>query len=63
MLTIIRLYRLAKGIKAKELAQKSSLSISMISKIESGKVIPSPKTRARIAKALGVLEEILFGKI
>jgi len=63
MLTILKLYRLSKGIKAKELAQKSLLSISMISKIESGKVSVSTKAKQRIAKALGVSEEALFGKI
>lgn len=62
MITLLRFYRLARNIKVSDLARKVSVSTALISKIENGKCRGSEKTRSKIAKALGVSEEILFGK-
>jgi transcriptional regulator with XRE-family HTH domain len=49
----VRHLRLVKGLRLKDLADLSSCSESMISKIENNKTAPSLNTIHRIAKALG----------
>jgi|GEM_PF-5332543 len=61
MITLLRFYRLSKGLKAVELAEKVSISPSLLSKIETGKCSGSKSTQAKIAKALRMKKEILFG--
>lgn len=62
MLTQLRIFRMSKEIKLIELAKKTGLSVSFLSRIEMGQNKGSPQTRRKIAKALGVSETILFGK-
>lgn len=45
--------RLVKGLRLKDVADRSDCSESMISKVENGKIVPSLNTLHRIAKALG----------
>jgi transcriptional regulator with XRE-family HTH domain len=52
---------MSKGIKLIELARMSNMSISFLSQIETGKFKGTKETRRKIAKALGVSEELLFG--
>lgn len=61
MLTQLRIFRMSKGIKLIELAELSGVSISFLSQIETGKFKGTKETRKKIAKALGVSEEMLFG--
>ena len=49
----LRHARLVKGLRLKDLADRSGCSESMISKIENNKTAPSLNTLHRIAKALG----------
>jgi len=50
----IRKMRLEKGITAKELAQKTNLSASLISQVERGLITPSIPTLVKISNAVGV---------
>lgn len=61
MLTQLRIFRMSRGIKLIELAELSGVSISFLSQIETGKFKGAKETRRKIAKALDVSEEILFG--
>ena len=61
MITLLKFYRLIKNIKVSDLARKVSVSTALISKIENGRCQGSQRVRLKIAKALGVSEEILFG--
>ena len=60
MLTQLRIFRMSRGIKLIELANRSGVSVSFLSQIETGKFRGTKETQRRIAKALGVSEEILF---
>ena len=62
MLTQLRIFRMTKGIKLIELAELSGVSVSFLSQIETGKFKGTKKTRRKIAFALGISEELLFGK-
>ncbi len=62
MLTHFKIFRLTKNIKLTAIAQETGLSISFLSRIENGKLQGKKETRRKIAKALGISEEILFGK-
>jgi len=53
---------MTRGIKLIELASLSGVSISFLSQIETGKFKGTKETRAKIAAAMGVSTEILFGK-
>ncbi len=53
---------MSKGIKLIDLAELSGVSVSFLSQIETGKFKGIKATRAKIAEALGVSAEILFGK-
>lgn len=61
MLTQLRIFRMTRGIKLIELASLSGVSVSFLSQIETGKFKGTKETRHKIAQALGVSEEILFG--
>lgn len=56
----IKQYRIKKKWSQSELAKFSQLSQVSISKIESGKVIPSGKTIFKLCKALGITESELL---
>lgn len=62
MLSQIKILRLTKGLKLGTLAKQSGISASFLSRIETSKLKGTKETRRKIAKALGVSEEILFGK-
>lgn len=62
MLTQLRIFRMSKGIKLIDLAELSGVSVSFLSQIETGQFKGTKETRAKIAIALGVSPEILFGK-
>lgn len=62
MLTQLRIFRMSRGIKLIELAELSGVSVSFLSQIETGKFKGTKETRAKIAEALGVSSEILFGQ-
>lgn len=51
----IRRYRLAEGLTLAELARRSGVSISTISKIENGKISGGFETIYKLARGLGVL--------
>ena len=50
----IRKLRLSRGLTLKELSRMSSISVSMISKIENSQVFPPLSTYARISSCLGI---------
>ena len=62
MLTQLKFQRLARNIKAIELAKKAKISVSLLSKIETGQIRPSKRARRKIAEAMGLSEKILFGE-
>lgn len=55
---IIKKIRLEKGIKQIELARMAGISNTYLSDIESGRTIPSLKTLTKIARALGVENDL-----
>ena len=56
----LRNARLEKGMMQSELAEKTGIKQQNISMYEQGKVVPSVKTAAKIAKVLGKTMEELF---
>ena len=59
----IRRYRVAEGLTLAELARRSGVSISTISKIENGKISGGFETIYKLARGLGVLvTEIIDGE-
>jgi len=56
----IRALRQERGLRQRQLAEKSGLTPSMISQIESGRLTPSLHTLGRLAGALGVSIASLF---
>ena len=60
MLTKLKLIRLKKGLKAKDIAQKTKISISWYYEIESNKRTPSSKTIQNIANTLKVPVSSIF---
>ena len=61
MLTPLKFHRLTKDIKSSDLANKSNISVSMLSKMEAGITRGSKKTRKNISVVLDIPEKILFG--
>lgn len=61
MLTQLKIFRLSKGLKLGLIAKQAGISASFLSRIETGKLNGTKETRRKIAKVLGVSEEILFG--
>lgn len=62
MLTFIKIQRLSKNIKAKNLALEAGISPSLLSRIERGLCNGTKKTREKLSKALNIPEKILFGR-
>lgn len=56
----LKVYRKAKGLTQKELANQAGISVRYVKLLESGKFIP-PSTHYNLAKALGVTVEDLLG--
>jgi len=56
----IRALRQERGLQQRQLAQKSGLTPSMVSQIESGRLTPSLHTLGKLAGALGVSIASLF---
>ncbi len=56
----IRVFRQQRGFTLKELSEKSGISISMISKIETARALPPISTYANIASGLGISFGELF---
>ena len=48
-------------MKISELAKRAKISVSLLSRIESGKSRGSKSTRGKISKILAIPEKILFG--
>jgi len=63
MITPVKFYRMTKEMKAKDLAVMAGISVSLLSKIECGRVGCSPRVKAKIAEALNISESVLFGAI
>lgn len=61
MLTQLKIIRLTKGLKLGTVAKQCGISASFLSRIETGKLKGTKETRRKIAKALDVSEEMLFG--
>ncbi len=57
----MRTLRQSLGLRQRRLARQTDLPESEISKIETGRHIPYPRQARRIARALGVRAEDLFG--
>jgi transcriptional regulator with XRE-family HTH domain len=53
---------MTKGLKLATVAKQSGISAAFLSRIETGKLKGTKETRRKIARALDVSEEILFGK-
>jgi transcriptional regulator with XRE-family HTH domain len=61
-LTVLQARKLA-GLTQEAAAQRASIGLSAYAKIETGRRLPRPATRAQIAHALGLsLHEIAWGK-
>jgi transcriptional regulator with XRE-family HTH domain len=61
MITPLRFYRMGQNITVSELAKKTQVSVSLISKIENGFTCGSKKTRLKISKVLNIPEKNIFG--
>jgi transcriptional regulator with XRE-family HTH domain len=58
---MIRRLREAQGIGCTQLAEAAGIDMRLLSKIETGRLDGSPKTRLKIARALGVdLSQITY---
>lgn len=62
MLTQLKIFRLTRGLKLGVVAKQCGISAAFLSRIETGKLNGTKETRAKIAAALGVSPEMLFGK-
>jgi transcriptional regulator with XRE-family HTH domain len=51
--TKLKTARFLSGLKQKELAEKASISVTALSLMENGKLLPSLRTLQRISKILG----------
>jgi transcriptional regulator with XRE-family HTH domain len=60
MLTPLKFHRLSQQIKALELAKRAKISSSLLSKIETGKIKASRKTRKKLSNELSIPEAVLF---
>lgn len=59
---LIRKRRLALGLSQEELARKVKLTTGMISHLETGFRVPTPRTAVALEKALGIpKEQLVFG--
>src|SRR5918995_2450444 len=56
----IRALRLERELQQRQLAEKAGMTPSMVSQIESGRLMPSLHTLGKIAGALGVTIAALF---
>ena len=56
----IKSYRVANGMTQKQLAEKVKVSVSIISKIENGKFVPSTILALKIAKFFRVKIELMW---
>lgn len=54
MLSNLKLVRLQKGYKAKEVAEKLDVSPAYISKLENGSAVVTPEILVRLARVYGV---------
>lgn len=52
---------LMRGLSGSELARRAGYHPSLVSKVEHGRVEPWPAFRERVAAALGVDQELVFG--
>jgi len=59
-LTKFKIMRLQRGFTQWEIGKRLNMRETEISKIENGKLIPSPALAFRIAKVLGTEPEFLF---
>lgn len=59
----IRHLRQAKGISARELADRAELSAAYVSRLENAKVSPTVATLSRVVQALGETITSLFGEV
>jgi len=50
----MRAARIAAGLSMQQLASRASVSASTVSRVETGNIIPTPATLARLLKALQV---------
>lgn len=55
--------RLLQGWSQQKVAFKANMSASDYSKIESGRLVPSPTQKARLAQALGLAPEALLEQV
>ena len=60
MLSNLKLVRLQKGFKSKEIAEKINVSSSYICKLENGSAVITMEILARLAKAYGVTDKELI---
>jgi transcriptional regulator with XRE-family HTH domain len=60
-LTSFKLTILKKGLTQKEVAQRSGIDAAIISLISTGKYLPDKMQRRKIAKAVQMPEQALFG--
>jgi len=56
----IKSYRVANGMTQKQLAEKVKVSVSMMSRIENGKFVPSTILALKIAKFFRVKIELMW---
>lgn len=61
-MTPLKMYRQELGIPQWELAKSSGISESMLSRIETGRLVPSTDVARLLAQTIGVTEEDLWGE-
>jgi len=59
-ITNLRRARIERGLKQKELSRRARIRQPLLSEFESGKLIPGPEMRTRLARALKLPEGWLF---
>lgn len=56
----LKIFRITKGLKAKDLAKRAGITSTYLSLIETGKAFPSSKVQSRLARTLGFSKKALF---
>lgn len=59
-MTKVKLFRLQRDLKAKDVAKETSIHATVLSVVESGKAKASDATRLKLAEFYGVPEEEIF---
>lgn len=59
----LKFLRISRNLRQGDLARKAGLDQTCVSRLESGRMNPTPREAARLSKALGVPSDRLFAHV